>query len=56
MKTIIEISNKKENTYIRKVIFYSVGAKFKAIFFASSLNSKIDFNDTEVNFILLLTA
>ena len=56
MKTIIEISTKKENIYTRKVINYFGDEKFKAIFFASSLNSKIVANDTEVKFILLLSA
>ena len=56
IKTIIEISTRKENIYTRKVIYYFEGAKFKAIFFASSLNSKIEDNDTEVKSILLLSA
>ena len=56
MNTIIEISIKKENIYMRKVIYYFEGEKFRAIFFASSLNSKIESNDTEVKLILLLSA
>ena len=56
IKTIIEIRTKKENMYTKIVIYYFEGAKFKAIFFASSLNSIIDDNDTEFKSILLLSA